>query len=454
LWVCAANTTAAAAWRTITSHPYSSAINPAITNDKADTIVLGRFFRIGDTWYNTATGHVFLCLDDSVGAAVWKQISNQPYSSAVNPTNNNDGVDTAVLGRRFSVGDTWLNTVTNVLWVCSVSATGAAIWRKYTRQPYVVASAPTVNNDSADTAAVGTRFNNGDLWLDNTVPPGTLYYLYNDAVGAAVWVALSDVAIPTLSDKNLACLVTVLDNDAASAAAITNTPALDSYVLVLVNGVQETVGDGAKNKSCYFSSDAGVTAKAIVNIAAGDRCYWVGSVAGYQLAVTDRMDWYYVVTATAATSLATRNAYDIAIEAVEASQPSALLANGVRYVPLIEGNTDYIQFQFPVPPTIVSLKIHVAYHMSAANAGDVELHLDSRAFSVGSDPTQALTVGASFVVTPGNNVLVHVVDDTSHATFTQAVAPGDILVCKLQRTNGGPDTHNADMRVTSIWAES
>jgi hypothetical protein len=62
---------------------------------------------------------------------------------------------------------------------------------------------------------------------------------------------------------------------------------------VYVNGACQILGDGVKTKDCYFSADSGTTAKTIATIAAGDTLYWVGSVAGFQLAATDVISFNY-----------------------------------------------------------------------------------------------------------------------------------------------------------------
>jgi hypothetical protein len=65
---------------------------------------------------------------------------------------------------------------------------------------------------------------------------------------------------------------------------------------VRVNGLDVSVGDAAKTSACYVSGDGGTTARAMRAIVAGDLLYWVGSVAGFQLATTDVVDFLYPVT--------------------------------------------------------------------------------------------------------------------------------------------------------------
>jgi hypothetical protein len=95
--------------------------------------------------------------------------------------------------------------------------------------------------------------------------------------------------------------VTAADNALACATAVAQTPATSSaaggYVFVDVDGVIITPGDGTKVAvPCYFSGDGGVTARALKSIVAGDFCYWNGSVAGFQLAATDLISFFYLVS--------------------------------------------------------------------------------------------------------------------------------------------------------------
>ncbi len=103
------------------------------------------------------------------------------------------------------------------------------------------------------------------------------------------------VGTPTKNDKFIPCLATVSDFDAATATGITETPVSDGFVEVFVNGALQHLGDGVKTTDCFFSSDGGTTAKTIAGIAAGDILYWVQSIAGFELAVSDKLSYSYNV---------------------------------------------------------------------------------------------------------------------------------------------------------------
>jgi len=165
---------------------------------------------------------------------------------------------------------------------------------------YIVAAGAWSRAADADSAAeltgavvhVAEGTAGADLRFAQTVDQITL------DTTALTWVNIGSGAgsvVDTASNKNMTASVTSADFQAACATTIAATPGLDGYVSVLVNGVSEVLGDGVKTRSCYFSSDSGTTAKSIANIAAGDTLYWVGSVAGYQLAATDIIAFEYAV---------------------------------------------------------------------------------------------------------------------------------------------------------------
>jgi hypothetical protein len=101
------------------------------------------------------------------------------------------------------------------------------------------------------------------------------------------------IAYETLLNKDMTASATSADFDQACPIAITATPAGDGYVEVVVNGAAQNLGDAVRTRDCYFSGDGGSTARAITAINAGDVLYWVGSVAGFQLQVSDSISFNY-----------------------------------------------------------------------------------------------------------------------------------------------------------------
>jgi len=100
-------------------------------------------------------------------------------------------------------------------------------------------------------------------------------------------------SMPTVTNKSMAASTTVADNDLACATAVTGQP--KGWIGVEVNGVGYDPGNGTKlGVPCYFSGDGGATARAQGAVQAGDRLYWVGSAAGFQLAAaTDTIDFLF-----------------------------------------------------------------------------------------------------------------------------------------------------------------
>ena len=101
------------------------------------------------------------------------------------------------------------------------------------------------------------------------------------------------VGVPSQDDQNKAALLTTADYQAVFSGGITNTPVLSTRIDVFVNGVKVLVSYGARTGMCYFSGDSGATARARNSIVSGDRLYWVGSVAGFQLSTADKIDVNY-----------------------------------------------------------------------------------------------------------------------------------------------------------------
>lgn len=96
----------------------------------------------------------------------------------------------------------------------------------------------------------------------------------------------------TTQTNSLPCLVTIYDGDPASSQPVKEKPI--GGIDVLVNSSNISVGDGHKNGSSYFSSDNGQNAKFINHIDAGDKLYWNGSIAGFQLDTSDNLRLDYM----------------------------------------------------------------------------------------------------------------------------------------------------------------
>lgn len=119
------------------------------------------------------------------------------------------------------------------------------------------------------------------------------------AVNTSVDVSSSGVkaAVPVTADKALNPTGAISTDDADTGLAIAQTPAAGSYVRVALNGIGVELGNGVKTKDCYFTGDAGTTARAISAIVATDELYWNAVVSGVNLSTSDEIDLDYNTTA-------------------------------------------------------------------------------------------------------------------------------------------------------------
>jgi hypothetical protein len=103
---------------------------------------------------------------------------------------------------------------------------------------------------------------------------------------------VAETGVNTRVDYNKNPSATSSDED-TTGLTITYTPFGDGAVIVKVNGLQVSLGNGAKDGEAYFSVDGGTTARSVADIAAGDTLYWMGSIASYQLETDDGIDIVY-----------------------------------------------------------------------------------------------------------------------------------------------------------------
>jgi len=114
-----------------------------------------------------------------------------------------------------------------------------------------------------------------------------------NAEGSIAIKGAAGLAAPVMTSDDLGQTPgAVSADDTDTTINITHTPAADGAVRIFVNGIGAELGDGVKTKDCYFTNDAGVTARAIADITAGDDLYWNGASA-YALDNTDVLDIVY-----------------------------------------------------------------------------------------------------------------------------------------------------------------
>lgn len=254
---------------------YVTTTNPTVNNDGIDTAGIGKRFSIGTLWLNTTTNVLFIAETVTTGAASWLPVyddsditthsglSNLTYDASghtgfqratyvavVDPTVTNDGVDTAALGKTFSNGSLWYNSVSNETFLLENNTTSAAAWvpifietstgpishtdltnlsysasnhTGFQKSTYCTTTNPTINNDGVDTASIGIIFTTGDFWYNTLLQ--ALFVARSVATGAAVWSNLRDIhattnGFITKDDVVLTC---------SSSGLVTLAPSAGSY---------------------------------------------------------------------------------------------------------------------------------------------------------------------------------------------------------------------------------
>lgn len=199
----------------------SAVVDPTATDDS------GSGYSVGSLWVNVSTDESFICLDDSVGAAVWKNTSiidhtdltsvgtntHAQIDSHISSTSNPHSVTKTQIGLSevqniknnfaaasdptvnddstldYSPGSKWLNTSTGREFVLVDDSVGAAVWRSL--EPNLDTSAPTVTDD------VNSGFFVGSRWIDTAA--NKEYVCTDNSAGTANWIETTELAIQGVS---------------------------------------------------------------------------------------------------------------------------------------------------------------------------------------------------------------------------------------------------------------
>lgn len=182
-FICVDATEGAAVWKDLNADPesnFGASAAPTVNDDSGDG------YSPGSVWVDTTNSNAYICLDASTGAAVWGLVTGKVSSNlgaSAAPTVNDDS------GDGYSPGSFWVNTASDLAYICVDASSGAAVWKQVThgtpKANYIATTNPGVGDDSADGYAVGS------LWLNTTL--GTLHMCTNASTGAAVWAELNPV---------------------------------------------------------------------------------------------------------------------------------------------------------------------------------------------------------------------------------------------------------------------
>ena len=149
----------------------------------------------------------------------------------------------------------------------------------------------------------GGNTNNFQRWQIDAITPQTGYTEYDitlidgahsfsdtDPINLTLLVNGLSGCKPAFTNKDETPTVTTGDE---STTGVTLAVAPRGFIGVYINGVLANLGDNVKTKDCYFSNDGGTTARAFVDVAAGDELIWNGVISGFELATSDRVDLLY-----------------------------------------------------------------------------------------------------------------------------------------------------------------
>jgi hypothetical protein len=114
---------------------------------------------------------------------------------------------------------------------------------------------------------------------------GELYSGDIDSSGSSS--GTTEIATPV--NQTMQALTTHYDGDLATNGIILHQP--QGRVDVLVNGVSIDLGI---DKDAYFSGNGGITARSRGSVQVGDKLYWNGSIANYELDERDVIDFDYL----------------------------------------------------------------------------------------------------------------------------------------------------------------
>jgi len=241
------------------------------------------------------------------------------------------------------------------------------------------AADPTANNDSADTAALGTVFRAGDLWVNLT--DDTTWACRDATPTAAVWDQLLAVGDIVWTGEAIATeLIASGDGDTVLTAQLTNTPS--GPVICHYEGTTRVQGAG----ECFTISGKQIT--------------WLESVGGSgtapPMAVGENLWFFY-----GSTGLALGTAAYVAATSLLSAPVAPYFVSGGTPVAKASG---------------------VTVNGITDDLDQLTFHADWTSFGTGGNRTIAATaLGAEFADTAGDNVYFGIRRDVEPSRSLQAM---------------------------------
>src|SRR6185369_9640294 len=120
------------------------------------------------------------------------------YRTTVDPTADNDSVDSAGLGVKFSIGSTWTNTNLQTHWICVDDRPGIALWLDVQSSADISALVTALHaySDAAAAAAESAAESYADAADAATL---TTAEAYSDSVGSTVLGMVPGIVVSTIT---------------------------------------------------------------------------------------------------------------------------------------------------------------------------------------------------------------------------------------------------------------
>lgn len=181
-YVCTNAAVGAAVWLETTplaQSNYAATVAPTVNDDS------GSGYSVGSLWVNVTADDAYLCVNASSGAAVWRGLDVNTlnnFAASAAPTTGDDS------GDGYSAGSLWVDTTGDEAYICVDASVGAAVWQNISAAApplnnFAATTDPTVNDDSGDGYEIGS------FWVNTT--SGGVYSCLSASSGAASWSRLN-----------------------------------------------------------------------------------------------------------------------------------------------------------------------------------------------------------------------------------------------------------------------
>jgi len=231
---------------------FAATTSPLVTSDSASG------YGAGSLWVNQTLDIAFVCMDASVGAAIWKETTQSfnKLDATAAPAVGNDNTE------GYQIGSLWVDVTHDIGYIAVDVSTGAAVWLRITtiKNNFAAVVPPAVGDDNT------AGYEIGSMWVDTA---GVYAYICIDATtGAAVWRGVSAVL------NNFAAVIPpVVGDDSTLGYSVGSRwidTALDMHYVCMNSGVGAAIWRRTNN---VFVNYAGAVAPVV-----GD-----DSTAGYEV---------------------------------------------------------------------------------------------------------------------------------------------------------------------------